>query len=535
MEISFHISWRRDKAGGECQSNGQNIDGLGTLSCQYGCRGDIRALSYICTDFSTNENWQYGGDSFSHVFPVNSIVTIGFRGRNWIAPFSSRWNVSTTFSLAIRSDTSQINSSPRAVTAPVLRLQENCDHIIPLAVNDPDNDIIQCRWAVGEECAGICNKFPGAQLNSTSCTLTYTANRGTGYNAVALMIEDFMPGSTQPMSSVALQFLVLVVASNDPCSQQPEFIDPTLPQGSCISIAAGETFTTQLIATSHSSSVSIIEIQTMSPIGLNRGTLQHIQGTENYYVNITWSPTTSQLSQIHIFCYTALNSVGSGSQQSCIQLSAGILSPRPQPGSPIPNHLMVNPSNVTLVISFDENIQRPSEAAFIVFYEFLTDTEAYRVNAFSSLEMIVSAATEITLKPNYLFTEGTIYYIIFNEGIIQRSEGCGLKNEAVTNKTFWNFEVMDVTPPVITFIENPTQSNEFGGIFIAWMSNENVMWECFLISISTDSSSAVDCSNASWSSYNLERGNYTLNISAYDAAGNKGFLSHTFLFTSMYL
>ena len=535
MEISFRISWRRDYAGGECQSNGQNIEGLGTLSCQYGCRGNIRALSYVCTDFSTNENWQYGGDSFSHVFPVNSIVTIGFRGRNWIAPFSSRWNVSTTFSLAIRSDTGQINSSPRAVTAPVLRLQENCDHIIPLAVNDPDNDIIQCRWAVGEECAGICNKFPGAQLNSTSCTLTYTANRGTGYNAVALMIEDFMPGSTQPMSSVALQFLVLVVASNDPCSQQPEFIDPTLPQGSCISIAAGETFTTQLIATSHSSSVSIIEIQTISPIGLNRGTLQHIQGTENYYVNITWSPTTSQLSQIHIFCYTALNSVGSGSQQSCIQLSAGILSPRPQPGYPIPNHLMVNPSNVTLVISFDENIQRPSEAAFIVFYEFLTDTEAYRVNAFSSLEMIVSAATKITLKPNYLFTEGTIYYIIFNEGIIQRSEGCGLKNEAVTNKTFWNFEVMDVTPPVITFIENPTQSNEFGGIFIAWMSNENVTWECFLISISTDSSSAVDCSNASWSSYNLERGNYTLNISAYDAAGNKGFLSHTFLFTSMYL
>ena len=78
----------------------------------------------------------------------------------------------------------------------MLRLQENCDHIIPLAVTDPDNDIIQCRWAVGTECAGICDKFPGAQLNSTSCTITYTANRGTGYNAVALMIEDFMSGSS---------------------------------------------------------------------------------------------------------------------------------------------------------------------------------------------------------------------------------------------------------------------------------------------------------------------------------------------------
>ena len=531
MEISFHISWRRNFAGGVCLSNGQSIDGLGALSCQDGCDGNIRALSYICTDFSTSENWQYGGDSFSYAFPVNSVITIGFTGCCWISPFSSGWNISTTFSLAIRSDTGQINSSPRAVTAPVLRLQENCDHIILLAVNDPDDDIIRCRWAVGAECAGICDKFPGAQLNSTSCTLTYTANRGTGFNAVALMIEDFMPGSTQPMSSVALQFLVLVVASNDPCSQQPEFIDPTLPQGSCISIAAGGTFTTRIIATSHSSSVSIIEIQTISPIGLNRGTLQQIQGTENYYIDITWSPTASQLNQIHIFCYTALNSVGSGSQQSCIQLSAGFLPPRPLPSSATP---VVHPSNATLVISFDENIQRPTETAFIVFYEFLTDAQAYRIDAFSSPELTVSGATEITLKPNYLFTENTIYYITFSEGIIQRSEGCGLKNEAVTNKTFWNFEVMDVTPPVITFIENPTQSNEFGSIFIAWMSNENVTWECFLISSSTDLSTAVDCSNASWSGYNLERGNYTLNISGYDAAGNKGFLSHAFSFTSMY-
>ena len=535
MEISYCTSWRRDSQKPECTFNGEFIEGSGELTCQYGCNGDIlKDLYYICTDFSLSENWQYGGETVIHEFEEKDgdLITVGSNKGSWIDPFGKS-NISTTFSLSIRNDTGQINSSPRAITSPVVRLLDNHTHIIPIAVTDPDNDIIRCRWAVGVECEGACGGFPGALLDNDTCTLTYTANGGMEVNAVAIMIEDFMPGSTRPMSSVALQFVVLVVDS-DPYIQQPEFIDPTLPQGSCISIPAGETFTTQLIATSHNSSVSIVEIQTTSPVGLSKGAVQHIQGTENYYVNITWLPTTSQENQIHIFCYTAVNSVNLPSQQSCIQLSVGQLPPRPLPGSAMPNHLMTNPSNATLVISFDENIQRPSETAFIVFYEFLSDVEVYRIDAYSSPELTVNGTSEIILKPNNTFSENTVYYIVFNEGIVQRSEGCGIKNVAETNKTFWNFEVADVTPLIITFIENPTQSNEFGSIFITWMSNENVTWGCFLVSISADSSAAVNCSNASWSSYNLERGNYTLNISAYDAAGNEAFLSHTFLFTSMF-
>ena len=332
------------------------------------------------------------------------------------------------------------------------------------------------------------------------------------------------------MSSVALQFLVLVVASNELCSQQPEFIDPTPSQGSCISIAAGGTFTTQLIATSHSSSVSIMEIQTISPIGVSRGTLQQIQGTDTSYVDIAWSPTASQLNQIHFFCYTAVNSVGAASVQICIQLSTGYLPPVPLPGSTIPNHQMVYPSNATLIINFNESIQRPSGTAFIIFYEFVSEAEVYRVDVSSSSEVTFSSPTEITVKPNYVFTEKTIYYIVFNEGIVQRTEGCKLNNQPETNKTFWNFEVMDITPPLITFLESPTVSNGSRSITIGWKSNEIVTWECYLISSSTTVS--VNCSNASWSGYDLERGNYTLNITAHDAAGNKALSTHTFFLTS---
>ena len=504
------------------------------MSCQYGCSGSIRSLSYICTDYSVQENWQYGGDSFSYIFPTNAngIITIGFTGYAWISPFNSGWNISTTFSLTKRSDTGQINSSPRAVTAPVLRLQQYCDHTIHLAVSDPDNDIIRCRWAVGRECAGICNVFSGAQLDPNSCIIKYTANRGTGFNAAALMIEDFLPNSTQPLSSVALQFLVLVVASNESCSEQPEFISPTLPQGSCVSLLTGEIFTTQLTATSNRSSVSITEIQTVSPIGARRGTLQHIPRTTTYYVNITWLPSTSQQNQVHPLCYTALNSVGSASEQTCIQLLVGYSPPAPYPGSQIPNQLRVYPSNATFNITFDKDIHRPPQSAFVIFYEFISEAEVYRIDTFSSFEVTFSQSTEMRVKPSYKFTEKSIYYIVFNEGIVQGTEGCGLKNIAVRNKTFWNFEVMDLTPPVITFSENPTESNRSRNITIVWKSNENVTWECYLITVKNISS--VNCSNARWSGYDLERGNYTLNISGCDVAGNKAFVQHFFVidFTS---
>ena len=531
------MSWRRDAdSGGVCDTIGQTIPGFeDPLTCQDGCSGDIRILPYVCTDLNIDEDWQFGGDTFTHVFPSNiDIVTIVFEGRYWIDPFTEDFYVPTTFSLATRADTGQINSSPRAVTAPVIRLLEGCNHIIPIEVSDPDNDIIQCRWAENDECGGICNEFEGAQLNSSSCTITYTADIGDGYKAAAVMIEDFDPGSNQPvaMSSVALQFLVLVVASNEPCSQQPEFIDPTLPQGSCVSISEGETFTTQLIATSNSSLVRIIEIQTISPNGANIGTLQNKQGTNNYYVNITWSPTTMQLNQVHSLCYTAINSVDIASQQICIELSVGFLPPSPNPSAEMPNHLIVDPSNVIFNISFDVNVQHPLDTAFIIFYEFQSEVEVYRIDASSSAEVTFSNATEITVEPNFAFMENTMYYILFNEGIVQHSVGCGLKNEEVTNKTFWVFEVVDTTPPVITFTDNPAESNTTGNITITWTSDENVTWECYLIMASI--TAPINCSNARWSEYNLERGNYTLNITACDDAGNKAFLSHEFFFTSKY-
>ena len=226
MEIHYQISWRRSRNGHTCNTVGEYFVGETELKCQYGCSDTIlSSMSYVCTQFSTVDDWSFGEYHLTHIFNNvvdETTVTIGTPGSGVTGGGSM--NVSTTFSLLTRNDTGKINSSPRVLPTLPLRLQQGCKYNIPLAISDPDNDTVQCRWAVGRECNTICDKFPGASLDSKSCTITYTANYGTGLKAVAVMIEDYSPASpNHPLSSVSLQFLVLVFYSNQPCSTQVEY------------------------------------------------------------------------------------------------------------------------------------------------------------------------------------------------------------------------------------------------------------------------------------------------------------------------
>jgi len=341
--------------------------------------------------------------------------------------------------LAYRSDIGRINSSPRAITSPVIRIQLGCATTIALAVNDPDGDFVRCRWGSNSnECGGVCNQFPEASINSRACTITVTPPRQTGFRIAALMIEDFPTASSiTPFSSVALQFLVYIVAFSGSCGQQPEFIDPTLPQDSCVVIASGRTFTTQITAFSGGSSYFITEIITVSPRGTSKSTVQHITGTNNYYVNIYWTPDSSQRSQTHQFCYAAVNSVGLSSEQICIQIMAGYV-------RPTANTLLLYVSNTSWHISFDQNIQRPSQSAYIIFYEFNSEREVYRIDASSSREVFHQSQT-IIITPSYSFASTSRYYVNIEEGIVQSTQGCRPDNIAVTNgKEYWTIGIAPI-------------------------------------------------------------------------------------------
>ena len=404
-------------------------------------------------------------------------------------------------------------------------MQEGCNHTVALAVSDPDGDIIRCRWAVGSnECGGICNQFPGAELDSDSCTINYQANRGARFWAAALMIEDFVANSSVPLSSVALQFLVLVVRSTEPCSQKPEFISPTVRQGACIAIPPGTTFHTQLTAISGGFGASIVEIQTTSPLGTSKGELGHIEDSNTYFVNISWTPEIYQQNETHLFCFTAVNSHGQASEQRCIQLLPGHFPPMPIQATATPNRQLVDPSNTTWHIIFDADIERPSSTAYITFHEFSTEDRVYRIDASLSQEVTFQNTNEIMITPSYLFEEKQTFYINFERGIVQNPRGCEPGNEPVENKTFWTFETLDVTPPTITFLENPLTSNT--NVSFSWESNENVTWQCKLINGTAEFQ--VSCDEAYWRGYMLDEGLYSLHIKATDEAGNMATAIHTF-------
>ena len=530
MEISFHISWRRSfNSEAYCDqtviNSGQLIGVEGELVCEEGCSGLISDLSFRCTDFSSEEDWSFGENSILYNFTGGPNITIAFSGRAWISPFSSPWRVPTSFSLTRRSDTGEINSTPRAITSPVLRIQEGCNHTIRVPVTDPDGDTVRCRWAVGDECAGICNGFPGAVLDPETCSLAYYANQGRGFRAVALMIEDFQPGSTVLLSSVALQFLVLVVDTMRPCAVSPIFVPPTPHDGSCIAIPSGQTLSLRLVANSGFDGDTITEIQTVSPAGLVKSGLFSDTDPAVSYVNIMWAPTAQQENDIHLFCFTATNSAHLSSSQSCIQLLTGHTPPTPVQATASPNMVTgVHPSNPVFRVEFDRQVQRTSFPAFITFHNFRSSRVVYQINALSETELEVENGTRIILTPNYMFQEETKYYINFDRGVVEGLERCGPGNEPLTDTSFWTFTTRDITPPIIRIFNSPPVSNI--NISISWDSNELVTYKCTLGTAVT--SVEVDCSYGSWNGFNLIEGPYQLEILATDLANNTATRTHSF-------
>ena len=533
------MSWRRDyQADGSTWCDKDRIENqmilevgspAGSLICLAGCSDSITStMSYVCTDFSETENWSFGGRQLSHTFSRTSstTLTIGFSGTAWILPFDGRWQVPTTFSLARRNDTGRINSTPRAITAPVIRLQYRCNHTLPIAVSDPDGDIVRCRWAVGfDECGEICGGFPGSLLDEETCIFTYEANDGTGYKAAAIVIEDFEPGSSEPLSSVALQFLIFVFTSTESCSHQPQIIPPTILGGSCVAIPSQATFTTQIVANSGGQSVSVTEFQTVSPMGFRKSEIEQLSDTDHYLVNVTWTPKLDQENQTHLLCYSAINSEGLVSEQNCIQLLSGFSPPQPIPNTALPNKAIVHPSNTTWSLSFSQLIKRPSSAAFIQFFNSLTSEMIYQIDASLSPEIIFHN-NSISIFSNYRFPEKARFYITLDRGVVNGLEGCGPGNEPITNKSFWTFETMDITPPHVTFTTNPSRSNQ--NVLISWRSNEDVTYSCILVQ-SESENSPINCTQAFWNGLGLSEGTYKLQVMATDLAGNAATFTHSFV------
>ena len=86
------------------------------------------------------------------------------------------------------------------------------------------------------------------------CTLTWTADGGTGLYVVAVQIEDFIScTSTVALSSVPLQFLINVFSSTEPCAggTRPSLVaGETPPHNSIVTLYSDATYSAGLVADS---------------------------------------------------------------------------------------------------------------------------------------------------------------------------------------------------------------------------------------------------------------------------------------------
>ena len=82
----------------------------------------------------------------------------------------------------------------------------------------------------------------------------------------------------------------------------------TPQDGSCIGVTFNTTWSTKIIAKIPNccTALSIIDIVTASPLGMRRSELSPSGNPGEWYINVTWTPSTFQL-QPNVFCYYAVD------------------------------------------------------------------------------------------------------------------------------------------------------------------------------------------------------------------------------------
>lgn len=73
ITIRFRISWRRSSGGNWCDDDtisNHTLTGSGHIECFSGCTGNVGSLAFLCTDYSTTDDWSSGRNDI--IYTVSS-------------------------------------------------------------------------------------------------------------------------------------------------------------------------------------------------------------------------------------------------------------------------------------------------------------------------------------------------------------------------------------------------------------------------------------------------------------------------------
>ncbi|KAL3874866.1 hypothetical protein ACJMK2_037823, partial [Sinanodonta woodiana] len=175
-------------------------------TCSIGCGASpvkIGGINYTLTSVSQHSNgWEQGEGFFKYELKDHDQYSIILENIPWTpnngSSASSLGIMKAVVDLSIRGDTHKPNGSPYASLPSIIGIPYNCSTTITLPVNDPDGDLVQCRWADADECGAGCSNVPPNTiiLDQMNCTLTVSASAST-LNIIdfkyrlTLVVEDF--------------------------------------------------------------------------------------------------------------------------------------------------------------------------------------------------------------------------------------------------------------------------------------------------------------------------------------------------------
>jgi hypothetical protein len=312
-----------------------------------GTAGSLTCISSSCSNYLNNMtqiqapciSYDIGLDvsTGQSITPITllagSQLILGYESSAWLPLVSStttQWSLITYIDLTVRSDNGRINSSPTSAMTALVTILVNVQQVLRIPMLDVDFDIVKCRWAnktslisttLVNECQGVCQNIPGAQLDTSSstdnnCSLVFTTAL-VGYYVVALQIEDFMPSAPngRALSSIPLQFLVLTL--NISCNQ-PSIIGQ-MTNGAIVQVEANEIFSVSIIAEAGCNTTTINRFSSIIlPSDTANTSAVTSLGSMLYSIVFIWTPSEDQIGTTQLFCTVAIDVNNLQSPQYCL-------------------------------------------------------------------------------------------------------------------------------------------------------------------------------------------------------------------------
>ncbi|CAF0986798.1 unnamed protein product [Adineta steineri] len=441
-----------------------NVSGA-TLLCLRNCTSSNYPTSGLsanmitsdCDTSSIIQSW--GGERYDTLtMPLTTSITIGYTGSAWMTTlwkgFSGAWAIVNRMNLAPRPD-GYINSSPVTTTLPCILYQRGVPvvHIVQMADND-GTDILQCRWSNSnstynynrnDECGSVCMALPPPYtLTGSNCTLTFTLTVANKYYACALQIEDYYDSSSpNPMSSVPIQFLFYAYnITAGACATAPLIIG-VRPNRACIGVPIGVQLNETVQVQTYCPGQTIVNFVTSSPVGMTHSAISN-PSSGLWVMTLTWTPSSTQLGP-QGFCAGAMDNSSLQSAPWCITYLVGYDSPnliRPTlvQGSASPIGTVF--SNQSLFsIQATNAVGRPSRnGTNICFHLDTTNASVLCYDAGYSPNVIYTGYT-IVIVTTITWTPGQSYYVTMDNGFASGSVFCHAESLAITDKTFWRFDI----------------------------------------------------------------------------------------------